>query len=216
DAKAAFWQQLLPAEGANLTVGQIWFDPQTLTLIPVWLGNLIMGPNYLRGAVLKYQFDSSAHPSHSYESFQPLGFPQSWYQTLLTLPDGQLLNGLGPVRKWRGLSLQLQVLGVSSAVRGNRNLAQDLMGNHSDVMEVNALRLPQGPAILIVNERTGPAADQAVGTQYEYWLVFLRADPQNPLERLAFCLVARSRVKVTVASTVVKDLAQTWVLPPTH
>jgi len=216
DARAAFWQQLLPAEGANLTVGQMWFDPQTLTLIPVWLGNLIMGPDYLSGPVLEYQFDSSVQASHSYESFQPLGFPARLYQTQLTLPDGQVLSESGPAREWRGLSLQLQVQGVSTQVSGNRDLAQDLVGNHSDVQEVNALNLPQGPALLIVNERTAPAANPAGGTKYEYWLVFFRADPQNSFDRLAFCLVARSRVKMAAPSTFLNNLAQTWVLPSGH
>jgi len=212
DRQAAFWQQLLPSTGGKVTVGQVWFAPQSLTLTPVWLGNLIMGKARMNGSTLQYQFED-AHPSNHFTSFQLPSLRQQLYQSLLTLPDGRVLSDDSKSLQWRQLSLQLQAQGVSNQATSSKDIAQSLAGNHSQLLSVTTVKLSQGSALLFVNERTAPAAEPTIPTRYEYWLAFLRPDPQNVGMRVAYCLVASTHVQQASTSVLLKKLAGTWVLP---
>lgn len=91
------------------------------------------------------------------------------FLTKLTLPTGQVVTPLHPV-KWKNLDISLQIPSLPPPQAGPQDYLA-IIGNHSSVLSHSTVQTSAGPATLVLNDRTPPAAANSTTPTYEYWVI---------------------------------------------
>lgn len=92
-----------------------------------------------------------------------------WFQTSLTLPNGKVVTPEHSVR-WKDVSIQLLITSLPpSYVKHERYFL--VVGNHSQVLSHERVSSSAGKVMLVLNERTPPAAADSTIATYEYWVI---------------------------------------------
>lgn len=91
------------------------------------------------------------------------------FQTTLTLPNGVIIS-TDKVVKWKDLSIQLLVTNLP-APSNTTDGYKEIIGNHSTIISHEVVKTSAGNAVLVLNERTPPAATKSIVPTFEYWVI---------------------------------------------
>ncbi|KLU62373.1 hypothetical protein CEB3_c12340 [Peptococcaceae bacterium CEB3] len=123
------------------------------------------------------------------------------FRMTLTLPNGQIVTRDHPVT-WKDILIWLQI--PSLPTQSPRYA--EILGNHSTVLSHSTVSTSAGPATLVLNKRTPPAAAQSTTPTYEYWVIAYRSQYAYAIE----ATVIGDRLK---AKNEVMELVRNWQVP---
>ena len=124
------------------------------------------------------------------------------FQTILTLPNGEVVEPNRPVR-WKDLSIQLLVTRLPHLKADGY---KEVVGNHSTIISHKTISTSAGKATLVLNERTPPAASQSTSPTYEYWVIFYGGEYAYAVD--AIIIGNRDRAKSEIM-----ELLNHWKVP---
>ncbi|QQE80006.1 hypothetical protein [Alicyclobacillus sp. SO9] len=119
------------------------------------------------------------------------------FQTTLKLPNGKVVKPNNSVR-WKDLSIQLIITSPQS-YRG-------VIGNHSTVISHTSVFTSAGPATLVLNKRTQPAASESNAVTHEYWVIVNRS-------QYAYAIDATVMGNLKKSKSEVMQLLKQWQIP---
>jgi outer membrane murein-binding lipoprotein Lpp len=139
-----------------------------------------------------------------------------WPYSSLVLPNGKVITSKDyQPSYWKGLNIQLYTaLGAA-----NDNLldrVQDIVGNHTDIVsqDLQPVTLTIGPAILVMVDRTPPAASSSNTVTHECWLIAFHPDPERADRQFVYAIQAiLVNVSPSAASSELLELSKGWKLP---
>jgi hypothetical protein len=138
----------------------------------------------------------------------------SIYNQSLTFPDGKVITSdIGQIGYgWKGLGIQLVAMWEYP---GSGNFSLDrLLGNHVVIISQRPVTLSIGPAVLVLANRTPPAASGGNTVTHECWLIMLHPDPEHRDRQIAYTMQARcSGVTPGDAAAEILELAKGWKIP---
>lgn len=128
-----------------------------------------------------------------------------------TLPDGTSISSRGDWSEASGVKLQLQTIGFAADAA---DPVQSIVGNHAEVVQKQAVQLPQTAAILALVKRTAPAAAGESEPTYEYWLIVTEDQPDTPGMKYAYSLVGLVEGDLEQAKRTLLEAGNTLTLTP--
>jgi hypothetical protein len=139
----------------------------------------------------------------------------NWPYSSLVLPTGKVITSKDSQPSfWKGLSIQLYTaLGAND---NSLDLVDDIVGNHTDIVaqDLQPVTLTIGPAILVMVDRTPPAASGSNTVTHECWLIAFRPDPNNADRQFTYAIQAiLVNVSPSDASSELLGLSKGWKLP---
>jgi outer membrane murein-binding lipoprotein Lpp len=138
-----------------------------------------------------------------------------WPYSSLVLPNGKVVTpGDNQPTYWKGLNIQLcTALGANDNLL---NLVDDIVGNHTYIVaqDLQPVTLAIGPAILVMVDRTPPAASGSNTVTHECWLIAWRPDPNNADRQFTQAIQAiLVNVSPSDASSELLGLSKGWKIP---
>jgi outer membrane murein-binding lipoprotein Lpp len=136
-----------------------------------------------------------------------------WPYSSLVLPNGKVITDNQPTY-WKGLNIQLY-----TALGANDNLlslVDDIVGNHTYIVaqDLQPVTLTIGPAILVMVDRTPPAASGSNIVTHECWLIAWRPDPNNADRQFTQAIQAiLVNVSPSDAPSELLALSKGWKIP---
>jgi hypothetical protein len=138
----------------------------------------------------------------------------SLYDQSLLFPDGKVITSdIGQIGYgWKGLGIQLCTMWAYPG-NDNTSLAR-LLGNHVAIISQRPVTLSIGPAVLVLADRTPPAASGDNTVTHECWLIVFHPDPEHTDRQIAYTMQARcSGVTPGDAAAEILELAKGWKIP---
>ena len=124
------------------------------------------------------------------------------FKTTLKLPNGKLVKPNDSVH-WKDLSIQLLITSLPpSTTDGYRAV----IGNHSTVISHERVSTSAGPATLVLNKRTQPAASKSNAVTYEYWVIVNGSQYTYAIDATVIGNLKKSKSEVM-------HLLQEWKVP---
>jgi glucose/arabinose dehydrogenase len=138
-----------------------------------------------------------------------------WPYSSLVLPNGKVITpGDNQPTYWKGLNIQLY---TGLAPKDNLlSLVMEIVGNHTGIVaqDLQPVTLTIGSAILVMVDRTPPAASGSNTVTRERWLIALRPDPNNADRQFTYAIQAiLVNVSPSDASSELLGLSKGWKLP---
>jgi outer membrane murein-binding lipoprotein Lpp len=138
-----------------------------------------------------------------------------WPYSSLVLPNGKVVTpGDNQPTYWKGLNIQLYTaLGANDNLL---NLVDDIVGNHTYIVaqDLQPVTLAIGPAILVMVDRTPPAASGSNTVTHECWLIAWRPDPNNADRQFTQAIQAiLVNVSPSDAPSELLALSKGWKIP---
>jgi outer membrane murein-binding lipoprotein Lpp len=140
---------------------------------------------------------------------------ENWPYSSLVLPNGKVITSKdNQPSYWKGLNIQLY-----TALGANDNLlslVEEIVGNHTYIVsqDLQPVTLTIGPAILVMVDRTPPAASGSNTVTHECWLIAFRPDPNNADRQFTYAIQAiLVNVSPSDASSELLELSKGWKLP---
>ncbi|MCY0875128.1 MAG: hypothetical protein OWT28_02465 [Firmicutes bacterium] len=124
------------------------------------------------------------------------------FKTTLKLPNGKLVKPDESVR-WKDLSIQLS---IASLPPSTKNGYLEVIGNHSTVISHERVSTSAGPATLVLNKRTQPAASKSNAVTYEYWVIVNGSQYSYAIDATVIGNLKKSKSEVM-------QLLQEWKVP---
>jgi hypothetical protein len=139
----------------------------------------------------------------------------SIYDQSLTFPDGKVLTSdIGQIGYgWKGLGIQLVTMWEYP---GSGNFSLDrLLGNHVVIISQRPVAISIGPTVLVLADRTPPAASGDNTVTHECWLIMLHPDPEHADRQIAYTMQARCGKAFApgAAAAETLELAKGWKIP---
>jgi hypothetical protein len=142
---------------------------------------------------------------------------EDWPYFSLVFPNGKVITSddYQPYY-WKGLGIQLYTQ-VGVANDNSLGLVEGIVGNHTDIIvsqDLQPVTLAIGPAILVMADRTPPAASGSNTVTHECWLIAWRPDPNNADRQFTQALQAiLVNVSPSDAPSELLELSKGWKLP---
>jgi hypothetical protein len=138
-----------------------------------------------------------------------------WPYSSLVLLNGKVITpGDNQPTYWKGLNIQLY---TGLARKDNLlSLVEEIVGNHSYIVsqDLQPVTLTIGPAILVMVDRTPPAASGSNIVTHECWLIAWRPDPYDAGSQFTQAIQAiLVNVSPSDAPSELLELSKGWKLP---
>jgi hypothetical protein len=140
---------------------------------------------------------------------------ENWPYSSLVLPNGKVITSKDNQPSfWKGLNIQLY-----TALGANDNLlslVEEIVGNHTDIVaqDLQPVTLTIGSAILVMVDRTPPAASGSNTVTHECWLIAFHPDPERADRQFVYAIQAvLVNVSPSDASSELLELSKGWKLP---
>ncbi|HEY3315171.1 MAG TPA: hypothetical protein VGL40_07850 [Bacillota bacterium] len=156
----------------------------------------------------------AAEPSQANDNGDPTsrtGGPaaKNPFQHSVSLPDGTIVHsGRGSVA-WKDMDLSLSTIGFEKS----GDPIPKIVGNHAVVVTKDLVKLKDRPAVLVLVERTQPAAAGPAKPTYEYWLIVNGDDPQRSDMGLAYSIIGMVTGDQKKAREELLSIGPNWELP---